>query len=280
MTKQKTKFVKKMKYFAAAAASLTIMAATAQTALADEYDYYNFYIGNEYAEEFEQPQKFRTTDPLRLRSGPSTNHDIILVMPAGTIVEVPSFNPYSLFNPIILGDLRGYAATNYIIPATAAQAQAAPQNATSAPTTHTTAYVQRNGNVELVSWWDIRNNGILPMHTHIQVYDIWSGRTFTVRNFSNGNHADVEPLTAADTEIMRSIVGRWSWDSRPVLVTWNGRTFAAAINTMPHGGSTIHNNNFGGHMCLHFYQSRTHNGNRNYEQQMQSAVMQAFNHGR
>jgi len=49
---------------------------------------------------------------------------------------------------------------------------------------------------------------------------------------------------------------------------------------MPHAQSTIGGNGLSGHICLHFYQSRTHNGNRNYEAQMQRAVMQAFNHNR
>ncbi|MCL2620386.1 MAG: hypothetical protein FWD97_05570 [Defluviitaleaceae bacterium] len=264
MTKTRQKIVTKLKYFAVTALATATTMAIAQTALADEF----MYIGNEYAEEFASPQQFLTTDPLRMRTGPSTDHDIILVMPSGTIVEVPSFNPYSLFNPVTLGDLHGYAATNYIIPLTAQNSSAAPA------TTHRPP----NGNVELLSWHYLRT--ALPMHTHIQVYDIWSGRTYVVRNFSNGQHADVEPLTATDTEIIRSIVGSFSWDPRPVIVSWGDRTVAAAINSMPHGGSTIHNNNFNGHICLHFYQSRPHNGNRAYEQQMQNAVMQAFNHGR
>lgn len=264
MIKTQQKIVTKLKYFALTAVATATTVAIGQTALADN----DIYIGNEYAEEYSQPRQFVTTDPLRMRTGPSTSHDIVLVMPAGTILEAPSFNPYSLFNPVILGDLRGYASTNYIVPLTLQNEVAPPQAATSRPP---------NGNVELLSWNYLRT--ALPMHTHIQVYDIWSGRTYVVRNFSSGQHADVEPLTAADTEIIRSIVGNFSWDPRPVIVSWGNRSVAAAINSMPHAGSTIHNNNFNGHICLHFYQSRTHNGNRNYEQQMQNAVMQAFNHG-
>ncbi|MCL2236234.1 MAG: hypothetical protein FWB98_07335 [Defluviitaleaceae bacterium] len=270
MIKKQPNFVTKMKSLAVVTAAVATTAVMAQTAFALTDDY-NFYIGNEYTEEFEQPVQFRTTDPLRLRTGPSTDHSIILVMPAGTIIEVPSFNPYSLFNPVILGDLNGYVATNYIVPVTnAPQASAA---------SLTTTHRPPNGNVELLSWSYLRT--ALPMHTHIQVYDIWSGRTYTVRNFSNGNHADVEPLTANDTEIIRSINGgRFTWDPRPVIVSWGDRTVAAAINSMPHAGWTIQGNNFNGHICLHFYGSRTHNGNRSYEAQMQQAVMQAFNHAR
>jgi hypothetical protein len=45
---------------------------------------------------------------------------------------------------------------------------------------------------------------------------------------------------------------------------------------MPHAGSTISGNGMNGHLCLHFYGSRTHNGNANYTRAMQEAVMEAF----
>ncbi|MDR2168210.1 MAG: SH3 domain-containing protein [Clostridiales bacterium] len=251
---------------------LLLSMALASTAAADDLidDYETTYDPEAY-EIFEENREFVTTVNLRLRSGPSLDHGIIVVLPTGTHVEALSFNPYSEFNPVTLGDLNGYVATRYLAPVGLNQSQ----NAVVRAASHNTP----NGTVELLPWSYVRN--ILPIGTLIEVYDIWTGLTYTVRNFSNGNHADVETWTQEDTNTMRaSSGGRFSWDARPVLVSFNGRTVAAAINTMPHAGWTIQNNGLNGHVCLHFYQSRTHNGNRSYEREMQNAVMQAFNHNR
>jgi hypothetical protein len=280
----------------------------AHTALAagyDEYDEYDdstigYITANEYEdaydpEDYEAPEQnrdFVTMYNLRLRTGPSLNHEIIVVLPAGTTVVATNFNPDSEFNPVVVGNLSGYVATRYIRPAdfiplapqTQPQTQAAQQaqpaeNVGQAPAEQATRAAPPNGNIELLSWDYVRT--IMPVGSLIHVYDIGTGLTYMVRNFSNGLHADVETLTQQDTNIMRqSSGGRYSWDPRPVLVTVNGRTIAAAINTMPHAGWTIPNNGMNGHICLHFFGSRPHNGNERYRQQMQAAVTQAFNHNR
>ena len=76
------------------------------------------------------------------------------------------------------------------------------------------------------------------------------------------NHADVQPVTAADTAAMRKAVGSWSWTRRAIFVTINGVNYAASMNCMPHGGGSIKNNNFDGHHCIHFTNSRTHGSNK------------------
>ena len=45
---------------------------------------------------------------------------------------------------------------------------------------------------------------------------------------------------------------------------------------MPHDVSTISDNNFPGHVCLHFLGSSTHNGNTSYTQEHQRAVQAAW----
>jgi hypothetical protein len=66
-------------------------------------------------------------------------------------------------------------------------------------------------------------------------------------------------LTARDSQILLSIYGgRWSWERRAVAVQLRNQYFAASINGMPHGGSTIPENNFRGHFCVHFLDSRLH----------------------
>lgn len=56
--------------------------------------------------------------------------------------------------------------------------------------------------------------------------------------------------------------GKWSWDRRAVFVTINGVNYAASINGMPHGDGSIKDNDFDGHHCIHFTNSRTHASNK------------------
>ena len=96
-------------------------------------------------------------------------------------------------------------------------------------------------NVELLTWHEA--SAIIDGGTIIEVEDIWTGLTYTLRCASISGHADVEPLTAEDTEIIyKTRDGVWSWDARPVWVTIDGRTLAASINGNPHAGSTIVDN--------------------------------------
>jgi len=46
------------------------------------------------------------------------------------------------------------------------------------------------------------------------------------------------------------------------VVTINGANFAASMNGMPHSGNSILDNDFPGHHCIHFTNSRTHNSNK------------------
>lgn len=94
------------------------------------------------------------------------------------------------------------------------------------------------------------------------ITDVSTGLTFQVKRRGGTNHADSEPHSAADTAIMREAYGgSWSWEQRAIIVSVNGRDMAASMNGMPHGRQNIHNNNFSGHFCIHFKNSRTHNTN-------------------
>ena len=129
--------------------------------------------------------------------------------------------------------------------------------------------------VELLRWSYVRHN-VIRNGEPLLITDVRSGITYWVAAFSQGNHADVEPITREDTELMRQAFGRWTWDPRPVWVTIDGRTIAASINGMPHAGSTNSNNGMNGHICLHFYGSTTHSGARSHERDHQRAVQEAL----
>jgi len=210
-------------------------------------------------------REFATTANLNFRSGPCTSYPRHMLLMAGTVINVYEYVEDG-FSPASFNGLTGYVSSEFIRPHVRSVSNQ----------TQTIERVEINGDVELLHWREVRQ--LIPANSTLQVTDVGTGNVFFVRNWSNGNHADVDPITYADTQTLRaSFGGRWSWDPRPVIVTFNGRNFAAAINGMPHGGSVTPGNGVNGHFCLHFYGSTTHNGNRNYERDMQAAVRRAFN---
>jgi len=130
-----------------------------------------------------------------------------------------------------------------------------------------------SGKVEFLNWSEAKNvvrNGV-PM----RVVDVRTGLSFTIQSFSKSGHADVEPVSAADTEIiLKSRNGVWAWAPRPVWVTIGDRTIAAAMNGMPHAGSTISGNGMNGHLCLHFGETVTNS--KSYQQDLRNAVDEAY----
>ena len=129
---------------------------------------------------------------------------------------------------------------------------------------------------ERLDWF---NGGAQLFHGQctMTVKDVNTGLTFHVQRRFGTNHLDVEPLTASDTAIMKSIYGgSWSWNRRAILVLYNGHVYAASMNGMPHGTDGIDTNNFEGHFCIHFYQSRTHETNK-VDSAHQNCVNRAMN---
>ncbi|NLX70310.1 MAG: LysM peptidoglycan-binding domain-containing protein [Clostridiales bacterium] len=120
-----------------------------------------------------------------------------------------------------------------------------------------TTPISKNG-VEMTPWFGGANKifarGSVAKITHVD-----TGYTFYAKRRGGTNHADCEPLTAADTAVIKKIYGgKFSWTRKAIIVQVNGKKMAASMNGMPHGGSSISGNNFSGHFCIHFYGSRTH----------------------
>ncbi|MBE5787440.1 MAG: hypothetical protein E7324_07875 [Clostridiales bacterium] len=129
---------------------------------------------------------------------------------------------------------------------------------------------------ERLDWFNGKQN-VIPRGATFEVKDVLTGKVFKVRRWAGANHIDAEPLTASDTATMKAIYGgSWSWSRRAILVKYNGHVYAASMNGMPHGTTTISNNNFNGHFCIHFYNSRTHETNR-VDAAHQNAVARAMN---
>lgn len=114
---------------------------------------------------------------------------------------------------------------------------------------------------EYLEWKEV--NDIFPKYSNAVVADLDTGMRFGVQRRAGTLHADVQPLTAGDTGVMKKIYGEeWSWKRRAVLVETGGRRIAGSMNGMPHGGGSIRGNNFQGHFCIHFRGSRVHASGR------------------
>lgn len=114
------------------------------------------------------------------------------------------------------------------------------------------------GRVELLDWF---KGGAewLYKGANFTIIDVKTGLSFNARRFGGWFHADSEPTTANDTAIMKKIAGgEWTWNRRPVWVSFRGRVVAASIHCMPHMADPTKNNNFPGHFCVHLYNSKVH----------------------
>ena len=88
----------------------------------------------------------------------------------------------------------------------------------------------------------------------ITVFDPATNLQWTLRLYSLGHHADSEPLTATDTAIMYKAFGYTNtWTPKPVYVQLPGGTWTlASMHNVPHLNGSISDNNFDGHLCVHF----------------------------
>lgn len=124
----------------------------------------------------------------------------------------------------------------------------------------------RSDNVTLVgdflTWDEVK--GSFPKNAEATVIEVDSQLSFRVQRREGSKHADVQPLTAADSAIMKKIYnGHWTWKRKAVVVKLdNGQMIAASMNGMPHGQGAISGNDFNGHFCIHFRNSKTHGSSK------------------
>lgn len=128
---------------------------------------------------------------------------------------------------------------------------------------------------EVLDWFDDNVARVIPKKAHFTIKDVKTGKTFEAVRWSGGSHMDAEPRTKEDTATLKEIYGgSWSWRRRPILIKYNGHVYAASMNGMPHGNSTINGNDFDGVFCIHFKNSKTH-GSDKVDPDHQSAITQA-----
>ena len=120
-----------------------------------------------------------------------------------------------------------------------------------------------------INWFSNKSRIISGTGTY-KIMDIATGRSLNIKIQSAGNHADVEPLTKADTEVLCGLYGvanasqletQNKWQRRAVVMTnGKGEQFVGSIYAIPHGKNTISGNGFDGQFCLHFLGSTIHEG--------------------
>ena len=136
--------------------------------------------------------------------------------------------------------------------------------------------VSEIGNVVNLNWFDVVDNFFTKYTLVARVIDIETKKSYYVKRVGGYNHADVQPIDAENTAVMKSLYnGEWSWTRRPVWVEINGTYVAASINGMPHGYSLIEGNDMDGHTCIHFLLSKTH-GTKRVDEAHQNAVATAY----
>ena len=119
-----------------------------------------------------------------------------------------------------------------------------------------------HGRAQKMDWWTSDIQKIFAKGTKATITDVATGISWKEIRKAGTNHADVQPCTKADTAAFKKAAKKWSWGHRAIFVTINGINYAASMNCQPHGGNSIRNNNFPGHHCIHFTNSRLHCTNK------------------
>lgn len=161
--------------------------------------------------------------------------------------------------------------------------------------------VSKGGKAELLSWFGGAEN-VFSIGSVAKVIDVDTGISFSVKRTYGYNHADVETMTAGDTETLKKIAGGFNWTRRAIIVEVNGRRLAASMAPMPHAGldskpanaqvsgrsggygtgdnlDTVKGNAMDGHFDIHFYNSRTHGSNK-VDSNHQAMVQKAYRSGK
>lgn len=113
---------------------------------------------------------------------------------------------------------------------------------------------------ESIEWKDV--DKIFPLYSKAIVKDLETQLYYSVQRRGGNLHADIQPLTKLDTENMyRAYNNKWSWDRRAVVLKVGDQYIAGSINGMPHGAGAIQDNDFDGHSCVHFLNSKVHGSN-------------------
>lgn len=101
---------------------------------------------------------------------------------------------------------------------------------------------------------------LLKRNDVFTIVDFSTRKQFTVKVMGGFTHADIEPLTSSDTEVMKSLFTAWDWTPRPVIIFKDGMNIAGSLSGMPHSFDTTPDNGVSGHFDLYLKNSLPHAG--------------------
>ena len=132
-------------------------------------------------------------------------------------------------------------------------AQVSTASSSGSPSSAKTAAAPDGSTIRLLHWF----NDVKPTlggGSRLLIYDPSTGISWTLRVHSCGRHCDAEPLTAQDTaNMLKAFGGKNTWDQKGVYVKLpSGVWTIGSTHDMPHLTGTISDNNFNGHLCVHF----------------------------
>ncbi len=141
---------------------------------------------------------------------------------------------------------------------------------------------------EKIDWYTGGIQQIWAKGASYKIYDVQTGIVWTARYYNGARHADVEPLTKADTAKLCRMYGvskasdinsHDHWYRRPSLVTIGNRTFACSLYGVPHGNNdgAIKDNDLYGVLCIHFTNSEIHESGY-VDTNHQKAIEYAYQH--
>ena len=121
------------------------------------------------------------------------------------------------------------------------------------PSSGTRASGPSGSQVRLLHWFnDVKPT--LKSGQTLYIYEPSSGLGWNLRIYSCGRHCDAEPKTAEDTaNMLKAFGGANTWNQKAVYVKLpNGTWTIGSTHDMPHLSGSVKDNNFNGHLCVHF----------------------------
>lgn len=199
-------------------------------------------------------------DGARVYKSASTDSKLLGTLPLNTRLAVGAVRgEWALVG---LNGKRGFVKTSQLSETKFAGEPSAPApDEKPARTDSISGATPARGSAASMDWFTSDIQTIFARGTVATITDVATGISWKEVRKGGSYHADCQPLTAADTAAMRAACGSWSWDRRAIFVTIDGVNYAASMNSMPHGSGSISGNNYDGHHCIHFTNSKGHSSN-------------------
>ena len=208
-------------------------------------------------------------DRIFFRTRPTTSSGYITRFSKGDKVKVSAIS--GDFYKVTFNGKTGYVMCKYVkLASSAVKALKDAAKKTVSASAAKTAYTTRN-----LKWFNTGRR-LFKRNSTFTIKDVKTGKTWQCKVMYGTNHLDAEPLTKADTRIMKvAYGGRITYKRRAVLVLYKNKVYAASMYGVPHGDQTITDNGFNGQFCIHFTGSKTH-GSDKVDEDHQEMIQKAL----